>query len=159
MVSVPAVVWRGGFAARALTIGVPVGLCLGALAWLDSGLLLSGVIVAVVTGTVLGVWMARRMSRFWPDAAALSGDDRVAVVRAARTGADVGARLAGPRAEYVRGLGRRLRLLEQCDRLGRLSRRAAGRAVLVAATAGSAGLARRTGHPPVGWEHRASDQC
>lgn len=105
MVTVPAVVWRGGFARRALTVGGCVGLCLGALAWLDSGFLLSGVIVTVVVGTFYGIWMARRMDRYWPGARTLSGHQRVAVVRSVRGGTDLDdSRLAIPRLDYARGL-------------------------------------------------------
>lgn len=105
---VPAVVWRGGSAARVLIIGAAIGLCLGALAWLDSGLWPIGLIVMVATGGIIGVWMTRRMARFWPGAADLSHDDRVAVVRAVRTGraatGAVDARLMMPCADYARGL-------------------------------------------------------
>ena len=80
MVTVPAFVWRGGFACRALTIGTAVGLCLGALAWLDSGFLLSGVVVLVVNGLIFGIWMPRRMNRYWPGAKQLSGEERMSVV-------------------------------------------------------------------------------
>ena len=86
MVTVPAAVWRGGFALRALMTGGVVGLSLGVLSWLDSGFWISGLIVLVVVGTFYGVWMARRMTRYWPGAKALSGDERVAVVRAVRRG-------------------------------------------------------------------------
>jgi len=68
----------------ALVIGAAVGIALGALAWLDSGFLVSGVIVLVVTGVFYGIWMPRRMNRYWPGARQLSGDERVAVVRTAR---------------------------------------------------------------------------
>jgi predicted small integral membrane protein len=68
VVAVPAFVWRGGFARRALTIGATVGIALGAQAWLDSGFLLSGVIVLVVIGVFFGIWMSRRMNRYWPGA-------------------------------------------------------------------------------------------
>jgi hypothetical protein len=50
VVTVPAFVWRGGFFRRALIVGGSVGIALGALAWLDSGFLLSGVIVLVIVG-------------------------------------------------------------------------------------------------------------
>jgi hypothetical protein len=59
---------------------------LGALSWLDSGFLLSGVIVLVITGVLYGIWMPRRMARYWPGAKLLTGDQRVAVVHAARRG-------------------------------------------------------------------------
>lgn len=105
MVTVPAFVWRGGFARRALTIGGCVGVSLGILAWLDSGFLVSGAIVAVVVGAFYGTWMARRMARYWPGSDRLSGDDRVSVVRAVRGGLGLDdPRLVGPRTEYARGL-------------------------------------------------------
>jgi len=98
-------VWRGGFALRALTAGGAVGLCVGALAWLDSGFLISGVIVLVVVGTCYGVWTARRMARYWPGAKDLSGEQRVAVARSVRRGEPIDdARLAAPAIAYSRGL-------------------------------------------------------
>ncbi|HEX9834371.1 MAG TPA: hypothetical protein VGA66_15065 [Mycobacterium sp.] len=105
MVTIPAVVWRGGSAVRALTLGGAVGLSVGALAWLDSGFLISGVIVLVIVGTFYGVWMARRMARYWPGAKDLSGEQRVAVVRAVRRGEPIDdARLSQPVVEYSRAL-------------------------------------------------------
>ncbi len=105
MVTVPAFVWRGGFACRALTIGTAVGLCLGALAWLDSGFLLSGVVVLVVNGLIFGIWMPRRMNRYWPGAKQLSGDERMSVVRTARRGERIGdARLAQAVIDYSAGM-------------------------------------------------------
>jgi hypothetical protein len=105
VVTVPAFVWRGGFARRALTIGTTVGLSLGALAWLDSGFLLSGAIVLVVNGVFFGIWMARRMNRYWPGAKQLSGDERVSVVRTARRGEGIGdARLAQAVIDYSTGM-------------------------------------------------------
>jgi hypothetical protein len=105
MVTVPAFVWRGGFFRRALMVGATVGLFLGALAWLDSGILLAGVVVLVILGTFFGIWMPRRMARYWPAAKQLRGADRVAVARAARRGeriADV--RLAQALIDYTNGL-------------------------------------------------------
>ncbi|WP_099037566.1 hypothetical protein [Mycobacterium neglectum] len=105
MVTIPAVVWRGGFALRALTVGGAVGLCAGALAWLDSGFWISGVIVLVIVGTFYGIWMARRMARYWPDAGDLSGRERVSVARAVRRGEPVDDhRLATSAIDYSRGL-------------------------------------------------------
>lgn len=104
VVTLPAFVWRGGFARRALLIGGCVGLSVGILAWLDSGFLVSGAIVAVVVGTFFGIWMARRMAHYWPGAELLSGDDRVTVVRAVRRGDLDGDGLAGARVDYARGL-------------------------------------------------------
>jgi len=63
VVTVPAFVWRGGFFRRALIVGGSVGIALGALAWLDSGFLLSGVIVLVIVGVFYAIWMPAG----WPD--------------------------------------------------------------------------------------------
>ena len=105
MLTVPAYVWRGGAFRRALTIGPAVGIALGGLAWLDSGFLLSGVIVTVIIGVFYGVWMPRRMARYWPGAKQLTGDERVTVVRAARIGERIGdARLAQAVIDYCRGM-------------------------------------------------------
>jgi hypothetical protein len=105
MVTVPAFVWRGGTLRRALIIGGPVGIALGAMAWLDSGFLLSGVIVFVIIGVFYGIWMPRRMARYWPGAKQLSGDDRVTVVRTVRHGERIGdARLARAVIDYSHGL-------------------------------------------------------
>src|ERR1700754_2447071 len=105
MVTVPAFVWRGGFLRRALTIGVAVGLFLAALAWIDSGLLLGGVITFVVTGVLYGILMARRMARYWPGAKQLSGEERVAVVGAVRRGERIGdTRLTQAVIDYSQGL-------------------------------------------------------
>jgi hypothetical protein len=105
MVTVPTFVWRGGFLRRGLTIGAIAGICLGAMAWLDSGFLLSGVMVLAITGLVCGIVMPRRMARYWPGARQLSGDDRVTVVRAARRGERIGdARLARAVIDYSEGM-------------------------------------------------------
>jgi hypothetical protein len=105
MVTVPAFVWRGGFFRRGLTIGAAVGFCLGALAWIDSGVLLGGVLTVVITGVVYGILMPRRMARYWPGAKQLSGEDRVTVVRAARRGERIGdARLTQAVVDYSQGL-------------------------------------------------------
>ena len=83
----------------------PSDSALGALAWLDSGFWISGVIVLVVVGTFYGVWMARRMARYWPGAKDLSGEQRVAVARAVRRGEPIGdARLSQPVIDYSRAL-------------------------------------------------------
>ena len=105
MVTVPAFLWRGGFFRRALTIGGAAGIALGVLAWLDSGFLLSGVIVLVIIGFFSGIWMPRRMARYWPGAKHLSPDERVTVARAARRGERIGdARLAQAVVDYSRGM-------------------------------------------------------
>jgi hypothetical protein len=105
MVTVPAFVWRGGSLYRAVALGLPVGLCLGALAWIDSGFWLSGVIVLVIAGVFYGIWMPRRMDRYWLGAKQLPGEDRVTVVRTARRGQRIGtSRLAQCVIDYSEGL-------------------------------------------------------
>jgi hypothetical protein len=105
MVTVPAFVWRGGAFLRAVTIGVPVGLGLGILAWLDSGFLFVGVIVLVILSTFYGIWMPRRMARFWPGAAQLTGEERVTVASTARNGETINdARLAQAVIDYSHGM-------------------------------------------------------
>jgi len=105
MVTVPAFAWRGGFGYRALILGTAAGVFFGALAWLDSGLWPAGLCVLVILGLAFGIVMPRRMNRYWPGAADLDGPDRVVVVRAARRGQLVAdPRLAGPLADYGRGL-------------------------------------------------------
>jgi len=105
MVTVPAFVWRGGALRRALTIGAPVGLGLGVLAWLDSGFLLAGLFVFAVVGVFYGVWMTRRMARYWSRARDFDGADRVAVVDAVRRGERVGdPRLARGVINYAAGM-------------------------------------------------------
>jgi hypothetical protein len=105
MVTVPAFVWRGGFLSRAATIGAFVGICLGAMAWIDSGMLLGGLITIVITGVMYGILMPRRMARYWPGAKQLSGEDRVTVVRAARRGERIeDQRLTQAVVDYSQGL-------------------------------------------------------
>lgn len=82
--------WRGGPAWRAVSVGLPVGICLGALVLAESGSWLAGALAVVVLSPLYGVRSARRMTRFWPGARELAAADRVAVVRAARRGERVG---------------------------------------------------------------------
>jgi hypothetical protein len=105
VITVPAFVWRGGFLRRALIVGGAVGVALGALSWLDSGFLLSGIIVFVVMAVSFGIWIPRRMARYWPGAKQLGGDERVTVVRTARRGERIGdARLAQAVVDYSSGM-------------------------------------------------------
>lgn len=107
MVTVPAFVWRYEPIPRGLLVGVSVGAFLAALAWLDSGLLIAGLVVFATLSLFYGWWMARRMSRYWPSAAQLVGSDRERVVRAARTGDAVGDPRLGPAlTDYRNGLHR-----------------------------------------------------
>jgi hypothetical protein len=105
MVTVPAFVWRGGSFRRALTVGAGLGIGLGALAWIDSGFLLGGVITLVITGVFYGIWMHRRMARYWPGAKDLTGEERVTVARTARRGERIDdARLAPAVIDYGSGM-------------------------------------------------------
>jgi hypothetical protein len=75
------------------------------MAWLDSGLLLAGVLTVFITGLTYGIWMARRMARYWPGAKQLSGEDRVTVARTTRRGERIGdAQLAPAVIEYSEGM-------------------------------------------------------
>jgi len=104
-VTVPASVWRGGFFRRALTLSAALGIPLGALAWIDSGLLLAGILTVFITGLIYGIWLPRRMARYWPGAKELSGDERVAVVRTVRAGERIGdPRLAQAVVDYNVGM-------------------------------------------------------
>jgi hypothetical protein len=107
MVILPAIVWRGGRVRRGAIVGVCAGLFFGVLAWVDSGMVISGAVVFVTLGVGCGFWMDRQMSRYWPRADELSGAQRVAVVAAARHGDRIGdGSLAPAIADYSRGLRR-----------------------------------------------------
>ncbi|MDF2825919.1 MAG: hypothetical protein K0R68_3327 [Mycobacterium sp.] len=86
MLTVPAAVWQGGPLRRGFTVGIAVGLFFGVLTWLDSGMLLGGVLASAVTGIASGVWMSRRMARFWPAAEQLTGQQRHVVAATVRRG-------------------------------------------------------------------------
>ena len=105
MVTVPAFVWRGGSLRRAVILGAGIGLPLAVLSWIDSGLLLSAIIVLIATGLIYGIWLTRRMARYWPGAKQLSGDERMTVARTARRGERIGdPRLAQPVIDYSKGM-------------------------------------------------------
>jgi len=88
-----------------LILGLGVGGFLGALAWLDSGMLLGGLIAFVILFLFYGVWMARRTVRYWPGAKQLSGDGRERVANAARRGVRIDdARLVPALTDYRDGL-------------------------------------------------------
>jgi hypothetical protein len=129
MLMLPAMAWRGGPVRRRVTVGGWAGLSFGMLAWLDSGILLSGVIVFVVVGIGCGFWAGRQMARYWPRADELSGAQRVAVVAAARRGECIGDDSLAP---AVVDYGRGLRAAAEEDTL---LRRAVVALVLVAAAA------------------------
>ncbi len=105
MVTVPALVWRYGPFLRGVILGFVVGGFLGALAWLDSGLLIGGLIAFVILFLFYGVWMARRMVRYWPSAKQLTGAEREQVASAARRGLRIDdARLVPALVDYRNGL-------------------------------------------------------
>lgn len=88
-----------------MTVGVCLGVCAGAMAWLDTGDPSAGVIALVVFGIACGAWTASRMSRFWPGAGELTGSQRVLVVNAVRRARPIrDARLAPAVLDYSRGL-------------------------------------------------------
>ncbi|MDT5095759.1 MAG: hypothetical protein QOH60_5122 [Mycobacterium sp.] len=105
MVAVPAWVWRFGVFVRALIVTAAFGLVTGLLAYFGSNLWIAGVAAFVSIMVIYTPFLARRMVKLWPGAKDLSGDDRVTVVTAARTGADIGdSRLAPAVIEYSDGL-------------------------------------------------------
>ena len=105
MVGIPAWVWRFGLVVRALIAGGSVGIVIGLLAFFGSNVVLAGLIVFVIVSLAYGAVMGRRMAKFWPGAKGLGGADRVTVVRATRSGRDIGdARLASAIVEYSRAL-------------------------------------------------------
>ena len=75
------------------------------MAWIDSGLLLAGILTVFITGLIYGIWIPRRMARYWPGAKQLSGQDRVTVARTARRGERIGdSRLAQAVIDYSKGM-------------------------------------------------------
>ena len=105
MLAVPAPVWRWGTVGRAVILGVGSGLCLGGVAWLDSGAVVPAAAAMIAGGGVFGTVTARRMGHFWPEAAGCAARDRVTVARAVRRGDPIAdRRLAAPALGYARGL-------------------------------------------------------
>ena len=105
MVGIPAWVWRFGLVVRALIAGASVGIAVGLLAFFGSNVVPAGLAAFVAVSLLYGAVMGRRMAKLWPGAKSLSGADRVAVVRATRSGRDIGdARLASAVIEYSRAL-------------------------------------------------------
>jgi hypothetical protein len=88
-----------------MIVGLAVAVVLALLALIGSNSPLAGVAAFVGIGVIYSVIMARRMSKCWPGAKDLSGTDRVAVARAARSGRNIGdLRLVPAVIEYSRGL-------------------------------------------------------
>ena len=170
MVTVPAFVWRGVRVRRGLTVGLGVAIPLAALAWLDSGMWLSAVLVLIILSIFYGIWMTRRMARYWPGADNLSGESalpwsgppavasalqtrgslspssimsRAARSRGGRSTLPLGAADRSRRRCRDSGVGRHVRHVGQRDRLGHLPRAASPRTVLVAEAAGAPAGQRR----------------
>lgn len=105
MVTVPAFVWRYDAVLRGVILGLTVAGVLGSLAWIDSGFFYVGAIAFTALFVFYGGWMSRRMSRYWPSAAQLSGSEREQVARAARSGVAIDdPRLIPALTEYRDGL-------------------------------------------------------
>jgi hypothetical protein len=106
-VVIPAWVWRGGVAFRAVVVGLSIGTFFGALGWAESGSVAALLALTVLGPLVFGVPTTRRIQRFWPGATKLTGADRVAVVRATRRGEAINEPdLAHAVIEYGSGLRR-----------------------------------------------------
>jgi hypothetical protein len=105
VVVIPAWLWRGGPVFRAVGVGLAVGAFFGALGFAESGSVAALVALVALGPFLFGIPMTRRMARFWPGAKMLSGQDRVAVVRATRRGDTIGeTSLAHAVIEYGGGL-------------------------------------------------------
>ena len=88
-----------------VSVGLAVGVFFGVLGFAESGSVPALVALVAFGPLVFGIPTARRMARFWPGAKMLSGEDRVAVVRATRRGHNIGeTRLAHAVLEYGSGL-------------------------------------------------------
>lgn len=70
-------------------VGGCVGLFFGALAWLDSGMIAGGLAVFAVLGVAAGVWMARRILRYWTEFRPLTVAQRRTVVDTVWRGAAI----------------------------------------------------------------------
>ena len=107
MLTVPAVLWRGNAVGRAVLVGVGVGVFIGLLAWLDSGLWFAGLLAGAIVAVVYGVWLGARMARYWPGASALTGEQRVRVAGVTRWGGRIGdPALAQPVVDFADGMRR-----------------------------------------------------
>jgi hypothetical protein len=95
-------VWACGRGTRAACIGALVGLGLAAFVYAWTGSFSEVASRGVIFGLTFGALAAHRMWRRWPQAEHLAPDDRVAVSRVVRTGADIGdARLAAAVVDYA----------------------------------------------------------
>jgi hypothetical protein len=105
MLTVPAFVWRGGAFTRAVIVGLATGVFLGLLAWLDSGLWFAALIVLAIMTLFYGVWLGRRMVRYWPGASALTGEQRERVAGVTHWGGRIGdPALAQPVVDFADGM-------------------------------------------------------
>ena len=95
-------VWACGRGTRAALTGVLVGLGLTASTYAWTGSFAEFASRGVIFGLIFGALAAYSMWRRWPQAERLAPDDRVAVSRAVRTGADIGdSRLAAAVIDYA----------------------------------------------------------
>jgi hypothetical protein len=95
-------VWAGGRLTTAAYVGISAGLAIAALTYAWTGSFTEAANRGVITGILTGAWTAYTMWLRWPQAERLAPDDRVAVARTVRTGADIGdARLAAAVADYA----------------------------------------------------------
>lgn len=105
MIAVPAWVWRAGLVGRAVILGLATGVLLGALVFAESGSAPGALVAGIISALFCGIMTSRRMRRLWPGAKELGGTERVAVVRAARSGATVAeSHLASAVIDYSRAL-------------------------------------------------------
>ncbi len=94
---------------RAVSIGLPVGIALGALVLAESGSWPGAAVVVLVLSPFYGIRVARRMSRAWPEAKDLDPADREAVVRATRRGESIADSRLAPAVITYSGALRRAR--------------------------------------------------
>jgi hypothetical protein len=90
MLTVPAFVWRGNAFWRAVIVGLATGIFLGLLAWMDSGLWFAGALAAAIITVIYGIWLGRRMVKYWPGASALTGEQRERVAGVTHWGGRIG---------------------------------------------------------------------
>ena len=137
MVTVPAFVWRGGRVRSAMTVGIGAGVPLAALAWLDSGMWLSAILVLVILVNLL-----RALDDLQDDQVLARSPG---VERTDRRGGDG-------------GVGHRVRLGPQRSCVMHLPCAASSRTVLVAQAAAAtiANAGRRRGHRPARSDEKPS---
>ncbi|WP_338676659.1 hypothetical protein V1460_29600 [Streptomyces sp. SCSIO 30461] len=107
MILVPGWMWQRGPAARAVGVGLGVGVFFAAFVFIESQSWPGAAVVFVVLSLFYGRRVARRMDRLWPEAKGMEPADRAAVVRSTRQGEAVGdPRLAPAVGGYAAALHR-----------------------------------------------------